>query len=170
MKIFTTDGNYCIDTPFNAQERIISLYCYAGGFVAYEYWGLLWNTQNPFKWGMHRDRISDSDPTNVRRNRYPNGDGYFLYDAEYMGKNELYSSVRLESMRDGQEDYEYYILLEKLAKKYNDTDALKLLDEVKSLAVYPNAGGRKSAEFLPNPDIIQILRDKIAKNIERLSK
>ena len=49
-------------------------------------------------------------------------------------------------------------------------DALKLLDEVKSLAVYPNAGGRKSAEFLPNPDIIQILRDKIAKNIERLSK
>ncbi|MBE6414336.1 MAG: DUF4091 domain-containing protein [Verrucomicrobiaceae bacterium] len=170
MKIFTTDGNYCIDTPFNAQERIISLYCYAGGFVAYEYWGLLWNTQNPFKWGMHRDRISDSDPTNVRRNRYPNGDGYFLYDAEYIGKNELYSSVRLESMRDGQEDYEYYILLEKLAKKYNDADALKLLDEVKSLAVYPNAGGRKSAEFLPNPDIIQILRDKIAKNIERLSK
>ncbi len=170
MKIFTTDGNYCIDTPYNAQERIMSLYCYAGGFVAYEYWGLLWNTQNPFKWGMHRDRISDSDPTNVRRNRYPNGDGYFIYNAEYLGKKALYSSVRLESMRDGQEDYEYYILLEKLAKQHNDAEALKLLDEVKSFAVYPNAGGRKSAEFLPNPDVVQILRDKVAEHIERLSK
>ncbi len=170
IKIFTTDGNYCIDTPYNAQERIMSLYCYAGGFAAYEYWGVLWNTQNPFKWAVHKDRISDSDPTNVRRNRYPNGDGYFIYNAEYIGKKELYTSIRLESIRDGQEDYEYYILLEKLAKKHNDADALKLLDEIKSLAVYPNAGGRKSAEFLPNPDVIQILRDKVAEHIERLSK
>ena len=170
LKIFTTDGNYCIDTPFNAQERIMSLYCYAGGFVAYEYWGTLWNTQNPFKWAVHKDRISDSDPTNVRRNRYPNGDGYFIYNGEFIGKKELYTSIRLESIRDGQEDYEYYVLLETLAKKHNDADALKLLEEVKSFAVYPNAGGRKSAEFLPNPEVIQILRDKVAEHIERLSK
>jgi hypothetical protein len=170
LKIFTTDGNYCIDTPFNAQERIMSLYCYAGGFVAYEYWGTLWNTQNPFKWAVHKDRISDSDPTNVRRNRYPNGDGYFIYNGEFIGKKELYTSIRLESIRDGQEDYEYYVLLETLAKKHNDADALKLLEEVKSFAIYPNAGGRKSAEFLPNPEVIQILRDKVAEHIERLSK
>ena len=61
-------------------------------------------------------------------------------------------------------------MLEKLAKKHNDADALKLLDEVKSFAVYPNAGGKKSAEFLPNPEVVQILRDKIAEHIERLNK
>lgn len=170
LKIFTTDGNYCIDTPYNAQERIMSIYCYAGGFAAYEYWGVLWNTQNPFKWAMHKDRISDSDPTNVRRNRYPNGDGYFAYDAEFIGKKEIYSSVRLEAVRDGQEDFEYYKLLENLAQKRNDSEAFKLLEDVKSLAVYPNAGGRNSAELLPNPDVVQILRDKVAQAIERLQK
>ena len=72
-------------------------------------------------------------------------------------------------MRDGQEDYEYYILLEKLAKQHNDAEALKLIDEIRSLAIYPNAGGRKSAEFLPNPEVIQILRNKVAEHIERLS-
>jgi len=169
LKIFTTDGNYCIDTPYNAQERIMSIYCYAGGFAAYEYWGVLWNTQNPFKWAVHKDRISDSDPTNVRRNRYPNGDGYFIYYGGFIGKpDELYSSIRLEAIRDGQEDFEYYKLLEKLAEKTGDAEAKKLLDDVKSIAVYPNAGGRKSAEFLPNPNVITILRDKVAENIERL--
>ncbi|MBQ6533860.1 MAG: DUF4091 domain-containing protein, partial [Opitutales bacterium] len=169
LKIFTTDGNYCIDTPYNAQERIMSIYCYAGGFAAYEYWGVLWNTQNPFKWAVHKDRISDSDPTNVRRNRYPNGDGYFIYYGGFIGKpDELYSSIRLEAIRDGQEDFEYYKLLEKLADKTGDAEAKKLLDDVKSIAVYPNAGGRNSAEFLPNPKVITILRDKVAENIERL--
>lgn len=148
----------------------MSIYCYAGGFAAYEYWGVLWNTQNPFKWAMHKDRISDSDPTNVRRNRYPNGDGYFAYDAEFIGKKEIYSSVRLEAIRDGQEDFEYYKLLENLAQKRNDSEAFKLLEDVKSLAVYPNAGGRNSAELLPNPDVVQILRDKVAQAIERLQK
>ncbi len=170
IKIFTTDGNYCIDTPYNAQERIISLYCFAGGFTAYEYWGVLWNTQNPFKWAIHKDRISDSDPENIRRNRYPNGDGYFAYSAEFMGKDDIYSSVRLEAARDGQEDFEYYRILESLAQKTGDKKAAELLGKVKSLAVYPNAGGRKSAELLPDPDAFQELRDSVAAEIERLQK
>lgn len=62
QKVFTTDGNYCIDTPYNAQERMMAAFCFAGGFLGYEYWGVDWYMQNPFKWGMHKDRISAPAP------------------------------------------------------------------------------------------------------------
>ena len=169
-KLFTTDGNYCINTPYCAQERIMSIFCFAGGFEGYEYWGVDWYTRNPFKWGMHYDRISAPAPTVRNRTRYPNGDGYFVYSGEPIGRKEIFPSVRLESVRDGQEDYEYYILLEKLAQDKNDDAAKKTLAKVKSLAQYPNARGTQSAELLPNPQIVEELRGEVAEHIERLSE
>lgn len=170
-KIFTTDGNYCIDTPYNAQERIMAAFCYAGGFLGYEYWGVDWHMRNHLKWGFHMDRISSPVPNVKRRNRFPNGDGYFIYSGEVIGRKEIFSSVRMEVVRDGQEDYEYFILLEKLAKETGDKLALATLEKVKSYAVYPNPGARNSTELLPNPDAYTIqLRNEIASHIERLSK
>ena len=171
QKVFTTDGNYCIDTPYNAQERMIAAFCFAGGFLGYEYWGVDWYMQNPFKWGMHKDRISTPAPGIKRRNRFPNGDGYFIYSGEIIGRNEIFSSVRMESIRDGQEDFEYFIMLDKLAKETGDKDALATVEKIKSYAVYPNPGARNSAEMMPNPDAYTItLREEVAKQIERLSK
>lgn len=170
-KVFTTDGNYCIDTPYNAQERIMAAFCFAGGFLGYEYWGVDWYMQNPFKWGMHKDRISAPAPGIKRRNRFPNGDGYFIYSGEIIGRNEIFSSVRMESVRDGQEDFEYFLMLEKLAKQTGDKAALATVEKIKSYAVYPNPGARNSAEFMPNPDAYTVeLRNEIAEHIERLSK
>ena len=168
-KAFTTDGNYCINTPYCAQERLIPLYCFAGGFIAHEYWGVDWYTRNPFKWGFHYDRISAPSPTVRNRTRYPNGDGYFLYSGEIIGRNEIFPSVRLESVRDGQEDYEYFKILENLAQKTGDASAKKTLEKVKSFAVYPNARGTRSAELLPNPERLESLRREVAEQIERLS-
>ena len=169
LKVFTTDGNYCIDTPYNAQERIMAAFCYAGGFLGYEYWGVDWYMQNPFKWGMHKDRISSPIPNVKRRNRFPNGDGYFIYSGEILGRDEIFTSVRMESVRDGQEDFEYFLILEKLAKELGDKDALATLEKVRSYAVYPNPGARNSTELLPNPDAYTIdLREEIAAHIERL--
>ncbi len=168
-KVFTTDGNYCIDTPYNAQERMMAAFCYAGGFLGYEYWGVDWYMRNPFKWGFHKDRISSPVPNIKRRNRFPNGDGYFIYTGELLGKNEIFSSVRMEAVRDGQEDYEYFLLLDKLAKKYNDAPALETVKKIKSYAVYPNPGARNSTELMPNPDEYTVtLRNEIAAHIERL--
>ena len=111
------------------------------------------------------------DANIVRRNRFPHGDGYFIYSGEVIGRKEIFSSVRMEVVRDGQEDYEYFILLEKLAKEKNDKLALATLEKVKSYAVYPNPGARNSTELLPNPDAYTIeLRNEIASHIERLSK
>ena len=170
-KIFTTDGNYCIDTPYNAQERIMAAFCYAGGFLGYEYWGVDWHMRNHLIWGFHKDRLSSPVPNVVRRNRFPHGDGYFIYSGEVIGREEIFSSVRMEVVRDGQEDYEYFILLEKLAKEKNDKLALATLEKVKSYAVYPNPGARNSTELLPNPDAYTIeLRNEIASHITRLLK
>jgi hypothetical protein len=171
QKIFTTDGNYCIDTPYNAQERLMAAFCYAGGFLGYEYWGVDWHMRNHLIWGFHKDRLSTPEPNIVRRNRFPHGDGYFIYSGEVIGRKEIFSSVRMEVVRDGQEDYEYFILLEKLAKEKNDKLALATLEKVKSYAVYPNPGARNSTELLPNPDAYTIeLRNEIASHIERLNK
>lgn len=168
-KAFTTDGNYCINTPYCAQERLIPLYCFAGGFIAHEYWGVDWYTRDPFKWGFHYDRISSPSPTVRNRTRYPNGDGYFVYSGEIVGRNEIFPSVRFESVRDGQEDYEYFKILEKLAAKTGDASAQKTLEKVKSLAVYPNARGTRSTELLPDPAKLENLREEVAGQIERLS-
>lgn len=169
-KVFTTDGNYCINTPYCAQERLIPLYCFAGGFIAHEYWGADWYTRNPFKWGFHYDRISSPSPSVRNRTRYPNGDGYFLYSGEIIGRNEIFPSVRLESIRDGQEDYEYFKILEKLAEKTGDASAQKTLEKVKLLAVYPNARGTRSTELLPDPSKLENLRNEVAGQIERLNQ
>lgn len=75
----------------------------------------------------------------------------------------------MESVRDGQEDFEYFLILEKLAKELGDKDALATLEKVRSYAVYPNPGARNSTELLPNPDAYTIdLREEIAAHIERL--
>ena len=41
-----------------------------------------------------------------------NGEGQLIYPGAYYGLNEPLSSIRLENIRDGQEDFEYLLLLE----------------------------------------------------------
>lgn len=127
LKVFITDGNYCIDTPYNAQERIMAAFCYAGGFLGYEYWGVDWYMQNPFKWGMHKDRISSPIPNVKRRNRFPNGDGYFIYSGEILGRDEIFTSVRMESVRDGQEILNISLFSKNWQKNWATKTRLQLL-------------------------------------------
>ena len=61
-------------------------------------------------------------------------------------------------------------MLEKLATKSGDKAALETLEKVKSLAVYPNARGTRSVELLPNPEVVEKLREEVAGHIERLSE
>ncbi|MBO4572985.1 MAG: DUF4091 domain-containing protein [Clostridia bacterium] len=50
-----------------------------------------------------------------------NGDGYLLYPGSKYGLNTPISTLRLESLRQGTEDYEYIYLLENAVKEYNAT-------------------------------------------------
>ncbi|MGI5923388.1 MAG: DUF4091 domain-containing protein [Lentisphaeria bacterium] len=166
--LVTTDGQFCLDTPYNALERLMPLFCHVHGFRGYEFWGVDWHMRNPFKWGFHRDRISHVLPGQYRRNRFPNGDGYFIYPGNMIGYPGIVSCVRLEAIRDGMEDYEYFTLLKALADKSGDNAAKAVLAKARVLTPIPNAGGRKSEQLLPDPSALSALRDEAATHIARL--
>lgn len=166
--ITTTDGQFVLDNPYNALERLLPLYCYKYGFKGYEFWGADWYTLNPLKWGIHLDIPQSDTPGKHYRVRYPNGDGYIFYPGKLVGQKEPFSSVRMESHRDGVEDYEYFTILENLAREKNDKAAFDALERVKKMAFIPNAGGRNAPMLLPNPEEYTKLRREIARHIERL--
>ena len=70
------------------------------------------------------------------------------------------STIRLEAARDGVEDYNYLVLLERLAaeKGPRAAEAARLVDELRALVAIPNAGGRYSTRILPEPEKLASLR------------
>lgn len=168
--LITTDGQMCLDTPYCALERMLPLYAWKYGTAGYEFWGADWLTRNPFEWGIHTVHTQSEVPGQPLRVRYPNGDGYIFYPGNLVGINGPVSSVRLESLRDGIEDYSYYALLDKLVRETGDREGAKLQEEAKALAPIPNAGGRKSELLLPDPDRLTGLRDRIGEAVSRLSR
>lgn len=166
--LITTDGQMCVDTPYNAIERLLPLYAWKHGLKGYEFWGADWFTHNPFEWGIHTVHFGSSQPGETVRTRYPNADGYIVYPGKKIGLSGLMGTVRLEALRDGVEDYSYYTMLERLANEKNDAEAKKLLEEVKGLVFIPNAGGRKSEHLLPHPEWLTQLRWQVGEAITRL--
>ncbi len=102
---WTTDGQMCLDAPYNAVERLLPYTCVARGAEAYEFWGATWHTCDPFDSASHL-YISQSDQPGVRYYvRYPNGDGYIFYPGDLLERpGEILDSVRSEQARRGVED------------------------------------------------------------------
>ena len=156
---FTTDGQFCIDTPMCAVERLLPHYAANYGASAYEFWGANWTTHDPWKYGWHAF-IRQSDTPGVEyRVRYPSGDGYVLYppltpDGDYV------STIRLEAIRDGVEDYEYLILLRQLADRSGGKakQAKSLLDRFRTLVPHPAACGRYSTLMIDDASTFSRLR------------
>ena len=109
-------------------------------------------------------------PGNVKRTRYPNGDGYILYPGKKYGLDTPIPSVRSEALRDGVEDYEYYAKLEELVLKTKDTQAAETLKKIKEYVSIPNAGGRNSTYIMPDPNEFLELRNAAGAHIDRLVK
>lgn len=59
-----------------------------------------------------------NDPNGVYRGA--NGDGYLIYPGEKYGIEDPIPTIRLMSIRDGLQDYEYLYMLEELAAEYAD--------------------------------------------------
>lgn len=72
-----------------------SKYTHQGGAVSRDYWN------DPVSWWD------------------VNGDGFMTYPGKRYGLLTPISTVRLESIREGKEDYEYFFLLEDKIKEYN---------------------------------------------------
>ena len=170
---FTTDGMHCLDTPYNAIERLLPYYCFKYGADAYEFWGISWLTYDPYKYGSHVYIYQTSTPGEYGWIRYPNGDGYLLYPPTEQSGGKMVSSIRFEQAREGIEDFEYFTMLSGLIEKGKQTgkgvtQAEAALAEVLSLVESPTAIGRYSSRILPNPYQIYEVRRKVAETIETL--
>ena len=168
---FTTDGQQAIDTPYLATERLLPTYCFAYDVDGYEFWGLAWWTYNPWKKGWHSFISQSDESVNYYRVRYPNGDGYVVYPGEPVGREGFLPSIRLEAVREGAEDYEYYQILSHLIAATPGQDhasAMAALQKARQLVSIPNQGGLHSLSIMPDPEAIYRVRAEIAAEIEKL--
>jgi len=169
---FTTDGMLCLDTPYNAIERLLPYYCYKYGADAYEFWGISWLTYDPYKYGSHAYIHQTSTPGEYYWVRYPNGDGYLLYPPQQPG-GKIVTSVRFEQAREGMEDFEYFYMLAQLIEKgkregRDVTRGEAALAAAMELVDSPTPIGRYSSKILPNPYRLYEVRRQVAEAIEAL--
>jgi hypothetical protein len=170
---YTTDGNFCTETPYMALERLLPYFGYKYGAEAYEFWGVNWLTYNPYQYGWHAYIFESQAPGESSWKRYPNGDGYIIYPGEPIGQPGLVASIRLKQVREGAEDYEYLSLLGKLIDRSESKglpvkQARRALQHALDLVNIPCAMGRYSTRILKNPDEVYTAREEVARNIEEL--
>jgi hypothetical protein len=164
---FTTDGHFCIDTPYLAMERLLPYLCFRYGVSGYEFWGVSWWTYDPWEFGWHAFISQSDEGERYYWIRYPNGDGYFVYPGERFGRDEPLPSIRLMQVREGIEDY---LILRAVERMLTDgrwqgekaERARRVLERAKSLVHIPNQGGLKSTALLPDPDeVLQVRQDAL---------
>ena len=103
---FTCDGQQATDTPYLATERMLPYYCQRYGVKGFEFWGLSWWTYDPWKLGWHGFIRQSDDGKKYYWVRYPNGDGFLTYPGQPVDVDGPVSTIRLEEIREGLEDYE----------------------------------------------------------------
>lgn len=99
-----------------------------------------------------------------------NGDGVLIYPGPDMTP---YSSLRLEIIRDGIEDYEYLALLARLVNAAKALPAAKrpaqeLLDKAEALCLVPASISRSMSKYTDRPESIFERRRQVADMAERL--
>ncbi len=160
---FTCDGQMATDTPYLATERMLPYYCFKYGVRGFEFWGFAWWTYNPWQVGWHQFIRQSDEGKKYYWVRYPDGDGFLAYPGKAVGVDGPVSTIRLEQVRQGLEDYEALALLSELASKAKQagrpsTAAERALSMARDLVTIPNAGGLRSTEILPEPDRIPAIR------------
>jgi len=98
----------------------------------------------------------------------PDGDGQVICG----GPDGPLSTVRLENIRDGIEDYEYYWLLDSLVEqaqgKTLSSEGNAALEQAKALQAVPDSLLRSVTEYSESPADLQAQREKVARAIEAL--
>jgi hypothetical protein len=132
------------------------------------YWGL--NYWTDYKMTVPDDgkgptqRVQDDKAVQIGAVLTFPGDGFSMYPGA--SASQPLSSIRLECMRDGEEDYEYFRMLDALvakAKPSADLDAArKAIDDAKKLVADMTGYERNGAPYLQ-------IRERIADSIEKLS-
>lgn len=132
--------------------------------------------QNPYEDPMGW-RSGYSTPAGEKR-PWGNGDGRFIYpplaaaDANPSGPvlNGPVDSIRWEMLRDGIEDYEYFVLLRDLIETKGDRLSAAQKDAYTALLEVPEEITKDMRTFTADPTPIERRRDAVAQAIGELSK
>ncbi len=143
--------------------RVNPWICWKYRATGFEYW-------SPNSWGANAQRKGDKWPNSPwvanAFGKY-NGDGYLLYPG---AEGKPYSSIRLEALRDGLEDYEYLWMLNDLLQQAVQRKiagpAVDAARELLSLDGLIKAAG----SYSPQSDQYLAHRHKLAEAIVALKK
>jgi hypothetical protein len=105
-----------------------------------------------------------------------NGDGRFIYPPEAAADGQQeetildgpVDSIRWEMLRDGLEDYEYMVMLEKLLESREDTLSRRKFRKYKRLLEVPRKITSDVTIFTKDPAPIEAHRQRLAEAIEKL--
>ncbi|MGH7967453.1 MAG: DUF4091 domain-containing protein, partial [Limisphaerales bacterium] len=172
---FTCDGQMATDTPFLATERLLPYYCYKYCVSGFEFWGLAWWTYNPWEVGWHQFIRQSDEGKKYYWIRYPDGDGFLAYPGKFVGVDGPASTIRLEQIREGLEDYQALNLLTDLAAKAKQAGrsvaaAQRALRMASDVVAIPNAGGLRSTEILPDPARVTEVRKAVNRVLVELGR
>ncbi|MCY3022825.1 MAG: DUF6067 family protein [Planctomycetota bacterium] len=153
--------NLFLDYPA-IDARIMGWLSWKLGVSGFEYWSAA-------SWGKNTKPIAAIESEWIAKafGEY-NGDGYLVYPGP---DRSILSSIRLEALRDGFEDYEYLVILRKLvreakAKGRNPPE----LAEAEMLLGIPDEVCRKDLTFTQEPAVILKTRERVARAIQALAK
>ncbi|MBP5640820.1 MAG: DUF4091 domain-containing protein [Victivallales bacterium] len=127
--------------------------------------------QNPYEDPM--GWVTGYDVPKGVRNPWGNGDGRFLYPPESLqnGPQDTVSfdkpvdSIRLEMLRDGIEDYEYFVMLKRLLSQKADKLPPEKKAAYEDLLKVPADVSTTLTEFTRAPEPLELHRAKLAKAI-----
>jgi hypothetical protein len=146
-----------IDYPAMAY-RVLPWMCWKYGLRGLLYWSVNYWTTNPYQ-----------DPMNTQWQQNGNGSLY------YPGPEGPVSSIRLEVLRDGMEDYEYLHLLQQLvtrarsdAAAMSETKLQELVAQAERLLAIDPKLVESMRTYSKEPDVLLSQRSAVAEMIERL--
>ena len=131
------------------------------GFLYYRMAG--WNNNDkPITTGPYTDWIPKYHQT------LPDGDGLVICG----GPDGPLSTIRLENIRDGIEDYEYYHLLDSLIARASEmhlsAQGRAALERARALQPVPDSILKTVVEYNESPADLLALREEVARAIEAL--
>lgn len=163
--------NVMMDNPL-VDSRMLFWITWKYGVTGFEYYYInLWRKNvegvNGRKWPAV---LWDTYSFVSARNSY-NGDGMLIYPGP---NGKPYSSVRLENIRDGIEDYECFWLLkerlDELIKRDAEGKYKAIIAETQAILKIQDAIIKDMSDFTRDPQKIVEARDNLSRQIEKLEK
>ena len=168
-------GNFFIDEPA-IDHRMLFWQTRKAGATGFLYWTVVkWDPVDSPASG--KPCFPDIPFEITRQEMYAgpwkvNGDGLLIYPGKNMTP---LPSIRLEVIRDGIEDFEYLLLLERLVDNAEKMPALgmpakHIIARAKKLCEVPDHISHSFTDFTKDPDVILSRRVQIGDTIEKLRK